>query len=87
MIERREIVDYFREYEELRVDAMRRELEVPVDSDFIISIIGPRRAGKTYYLFLLRERLSNSLYLNLWQNSRILATGRNTECCRLGDCG
>jgi len=73
MIERREIVDYFREYEELRVDAMRRELEVPVDSDFIISIIGPRRAGKTYYLFLLRERLSNSLYLN-FEDSRLYDT-------------
>ena len=70
MIERRDIVDYLREYEELRVDAMRRELEVPVDSDFIISIIGPRRAGKTYYLFILREMLSDCLYLN-FEDSRL----------------
>ena len=70
MIERKEIVDYFREYEELRVEAMRRELEVPVDSDLIITIIGPRRAGKTYYLFLLRERLTNCLYLN-FEDSRL----------------
>ena len=57
MIDKEDVKDYFREYERLRVKGIERELEVPVDSEFIISIIGPRRAGKTYYLLSLRSSL------------------------------
>ena len=32
---------------------IRRELRVPWRKDKIISIIGPRRAGKTYYFYQL----------------------------------
>jgi len=71
MIVRREIVDYFREYENVEIKAIERELKVPLKSDFIISIIGPRRAGKTYYLLLLRNYLKNSLYLN-FEDTRLL---------------
>ena len=64
MIDKEDVKDYFREYERLRVKGIERELKVPVDSEFIISIIGPRRAGKTYYLLSLRSSLKNVAYLN-----------------------
>jgi uncharacterized protein len=48
-----------------------RHLKVPLDLGKIITIIGPRRAGKTYYLFQLIESLEKAgikreqiLYLN-----------------------
>ena len=63
MFKRDESIDYYKEYERLP-RAMPRELEVPLKSDFIISIIGPRRAGKTYFLFSLCERIKDALYLN-----------------------
>ncbi|MCD6381687.1 MAG: ATP-binding protein [Candidatus Aenigmarchaeota archaeon] len=59
-----DIVDYIKEYEEFQPKVLKRELKVPLHSKFIVSIIGPRRAGKTYYLFQLRKSLSNSFYLN-----------------------
>ncbi len=34
-----------------------RELSVPMDSKKIITVIGPRRAGKTYFLFQLMKEL------------------------------
>lgn len=50
----------------------RRALEVPLDLGKIISIVGPRRAGKTYYLYQLMDDLhrlgvarQQILYLNL----------------------
>jgi len=70
MISREDIIDYFREYEELKIEAIPRELNVPINSEFIISIIGPRRAGKTYYLLSLRERVGGSVYLN-FEDSRL----------------
>jgi uncharacterized protein len=49
----------------------RRELEVPLDLDKIITIIGPRRAGKTFFLYQIMSDLekkgvprSELLYLN-----------------------
>ena len=70
MIEREEVIDYFKEYEKLKVEAIPRELRVPLTSKFIISIIGPRRSGKTYYLLMLKEKLKNVLYLN-FEDSRL----------------
>ncbi|HEX55272.1 MAG: AAA family ATPase [Candidatus Altiarchaeales archaeon] len=72
MIKRDDIVDYFREYEDIP-KAMQRDLKVPLDSDFIISIIGPRRAGKTYFLFSLCEKLTDATYLN-FEDSRLIET-------------
>jgi len=62
-----EIVDYFKEYERIPriiANAIPRDLKVPLKSSFIISIIGPRRAGKTYFLFSLYKKLKDSAYLN-----------------------
>ena len=52
-------------------DFQNRDLAVPLDLEKIITIIGPRRAGKTYYLFQLMSELEEQgvarnriLYLN-----------------------
>ncbi|RLJ04054.1 MAG: AAA family ATPase [Candidatus Aenigmatarchaeota archaeon] len=70
MMRREDVVDYFREYEQIPENIMPRELKVPLTSDFIISIIGPRRAGKTYFLFSLIQKLKSSIYLN-FEDSRL----------------
>jgi len=38
-------------------ELIEREIEVPLSSSKIISIVGPRRSGKTYFLFVLMKRL------------------------------
>ena len=52
-------------------DFRKRDLEVPLAMDRIVTIIGPRRAGKTYYLYQLISNLEEQgvarnrvLYLN-----------------------
>jgi len=52
-------------------DYTKRDLVVPIDLNKIITIIGPRRSGKTWYFFQLMTRLSafgvkreQMLYLN-----------------------
>lgn len=65
-----DIIDYFKEYEEFKLELVERELSVPLNSQFIISIIGPRRAGKTYYLFQLSGKVRNYVYLN-FEDSRL----------------
>jgi len=51
---------------------INRELEVPRRKDKVISVIGPRRAGKTYYFYqLLGEEKENSLYLN-FEDTRLM---------------
>ncbi len=67
---RGDIIDYLKEYEKFQPELIERELKVPLDSKFIISIIGPRRAGKTYYLFQLSRKVKNYLYLN-FEDSRL----------------
>ncbi len=58
------------------VDSFPRDLELPSDIPKIISIIGPRRAGKTYILFHLIAQLRQSvpkdriIYLN-FEDDRI----------------
>jgi len=64
MINKDEVIDYFKEYENTPTNIVPRELKVPLRSNFIISIIGPRRAGKTYFLFSLLQKLKNTVYLN-----------------------
>jgi len=64
MLVRDEVIDYFREYEYIPRDILGRELKIPMKSRFIISIIGPRRAGKTYFLFSLSKKIENQVYLN-----------------------
>jgi len=40
---------------------VRRDLDVPLDAPKVISIIGPRRAGKTWFLFSIIERLQRTM--------------------------
>ena len=70
MFVRDEVIDYLREYENIPEDILERELKVPLESNFIVSIIGPRRAGKTYFLFLLYKKIANCVYLN-FEDSRL----------------
>jgi len=49
-------------------DAVQREVTLSSSFDFIVSIIGPRRAGKTTYMLEFREKLNvpkeNKIFLN-----------------------
>jgi hypothetical protein len=54
------------------VKGVGRELEVSRRKDRVISVIGPRRAGKTYYFYqLIEEDRMNSLYLN-FEDTRLM---------------
>ncbi len=61
----------------------RRELELPLNLEKIITIIGPRRAGKTYYLYQIMGELEKRgiarhqmLYLN-FEDERLVLDGDN----------
>lgn len=69
-MEKRDIVDYLRDYENFKPELVERELSIPLESDFVISIIGPRRAGKTYYSFQLSGKVPSYIYLN-FEDSRL----------------
>ena len=60
-----------------------RQTDVPLNLDKIITIVGPRRAGKTYYLFQLITELERQgvarnriLYLN-FEDERLELEGRH----------
>jgi predicted AAA+ superfamily ATPase len=65
--------DYITEWMKKKiVKGVGRELEVPKRKDRVISVIGPRRAGKTYYFYQLMEKdRANSLYLN-FEDTRLM---------------
>ncbi len=42
---------------------VRRDLEVPLDAPKVVSIIGPRRAGKTWFLYSLIEQIQERVGL------------------------
>lgn len=54
---------------------IRRDLRAPPSKDYIVSIIGPRRAGKTFYLFQRIGELGKegALYLN-FDDTRLFGT-------------
>ncbi len=51
-------------------DVKMRDIDIPLDSSKIITIIGPRRSGKTYFLYYIIKELTkkeprkNILYIN-----------------------
>ncbi|HIH69799.1 ATP-binding protein [Methermicoccus shengliensis] len=69
-MKRDDVVDYLKEYESFEPELIERQLSVPLESQFVISIIGPRRAGKTYYLFQLSRKIGDHIYLN-FEDSRL----------------
>jgi len=61
--------------------SLDRDIKIPLESEFIISIIGPRRAGKTFVCFniinyLLSRKMSKHqiLYLN-FEDEKLLGAG------------
>jgi len=67
------VADYILEWTKRDIaPGVERELRVPRRRDKIISIVGPRRAGKTYYFYqLIREDRENALYLN-FEDTRLI---------------
>lgn len=66
--------DYLVEYSKKEFpEIIQRELKIQHDKKFATVLIGPRRSGKTYYLFQLmkEEGASESLYLN-FEDTRLL---------------
>ena len=66
--------------------ALEREVKVDVNTDFIITITGPRRAGKTYFCFqLINQLLSkgvskhNILYINFEDNKLLGAESKDLD--------
>jgi len=58
-------------------EAHKRDIDVSIDSNQIITIIGPRRSGKTYFLYYLINKLlktepkNNILYIN-FEDERLM---------------
>src|SRR3989344_3380488 len=66
--------------------ALEREVKVDVNTDFIITITGPRRAGKTYFCFQLISQLlekgiskDNLLYINFEDNKLLGAESKDLD--------
>jgi len=61
------VLEYFKIFKERikKERIFKRELKVNFLKDKIVSIVGPRRAGKTFYMFYLMKQLGNSIYLDL----------------------
>lgn len=81
MIEHKRIVVQWKEFELPKF--LPREIEVDLDIDFIVTITGPRRAGKTYFCFQLMDKLlkkgitkENILYIN-FEDEKLLGAEAN----------
>jgi len=61
MIKKELVEDFFSR--EIKFKGVERELEISKINK-IISIVGPRRAGKTWYYYSLFEKLKNPMYVN-----------------------
>lgn len=58
-MQRDSVIDFLKEYEGLHPEIIGRELTAPADGRHIISILGHRRAGKTYFLLSLRSSFAS----------------------------
>jgi predicted AAA+ superfamily ATPase len=65
-----DVLDYLREFNIIKTVVFDRDMKVPLDTDFIISIYGPLWAGKTYYFFQNMKNMADPLYLN-FEDSRL----------------
>lgn len=57
----------------------RRDLDIPLNTGKIVSIIGPRRAGKTYLMYQIISKipdLTNVIYIN-FEDERLERTAKN----------
>lgn len=71
MIDRQSLIKAVSEWQLYNIpDTIQRRITIPIDIDLIISIIGPRRAGKTFLMYDVIRRLlvdiprRNILYIN-----------------------
>jgi predicted AAA+ superfamily ATPase len=67
-------------------EALEREIKIEVNTDFIITITGPRRAGKTYFCFqlinqLIEKEMSNEniFYINFEDNKLLGAESKDLD--------
>ncbi len=74
----KQIITFWKEFDIPK--ALERKILVDVNTDFIITITGPRRAGKTYFCFQLISKLlekgifkDNILYIN-FEDNKLLGT-------------
>lgn len=70
---RRDTRDYVLEWLKREIpEGVARELRVSLQKNRAVSVIGPRRAGKTYYFYqLMKEERGDSLYLN-FEDTRLM---------------
>jgi hypothetical protein len=66
------------DFEPEKIRLVRRDISIPFNSSLIISLIGPRKAGKTYFLYqIIQDLLKNGLkkqqivYIN-FEDERLL---------------
>lgn len=68
IIDRESIIEVIKDYQEMDLpDLVERDIDIPLDLKIkrAISIIGPRRAGKTYTMFqLMKTLLSKGIVRN-----------------------
>ena len=80
MIERETWEEIISDYLELRVKYVPRQIEVKLPKTRALAIVGPRRAGKTYFLFQLWDELDGerrrSLYIN-FEDPRLVGATAN----------
>lgn len=50
---------------EIRFTGIERELQVKPVGNKVTSVVGPRRAGKTWYFYSLFSHLDRPMYVNL----------------------
>lgn len=66
-VKREEFLKYLKDKAEIinKVEVLKRDIEVKITKRFIISIVGPRRAGKTYFFYYLAKSLGRDyIYIN-----------------------
>ncbi|MEK6914414.1 MAG: ATP-binding protein [Nanoarchaeota archaeon] len=80
----KQIITFWKEFD--TPEALERKVKVDVNTDFIITITGPRRAGKTYFCFQLINKLfsegkskENILYINFEDNKLLGAEANDLE--------
>jgi len=80
----KQIITFWKEFDIPK--ALERAMSVDVNTDFIITITGPRRAGKTYFCFRLISQLlekgiskGNILYINFEDNKILGAESKDLD--------
>ncbi len=71
----REVRDYIIEFQKSRLPSLvQREIAIQTRATLISTVVGPRRAGKTYFLYQLMQPLNipKVLYLNM-EDTRLLS--------------